>query len=1094
MLARKLAIVLGVAFVFASVQVAQAAKVRVWEGTISIPTYLLGPEDPNPQFPLVNGHNIYPYTALDDLTDTREPKTYRAIYLENEYLKATILPQMDGRVYSLYDKVAKREVLYRNNVIKYGMVGLRGAWISGGIEWNFPNGHTTDTVSPVASRFRENPDGSATVIVGDMDQVSNMHWEVALTLRPGVAHLAAHVTLFNSTSLPGLYWWWANAAVPGTDDMQFIYPMRVANPHSHTQLWTFPIWKGVNYSWYKDVHHATSLFGVDVHRSFFGAYYHKSDDGVIHVADYHEVPGKKTWTWGNAGDGRIWIHLLTDNDGQYCEIQSGHFQTQLSQEFMPPQRAESWTEYWYPVGGLGGGFVEGTPQMAINVVYLPAGAAVNSSVELAVSPAVPLHDAKIEVKLGSQTLKTFSPVSFEPLATKKFAIPVPDVAAAKKQLVVTIENAEGKELLHWNAGEPVDGNPNLSAKPGVQEVNQKPNSELTTEELFLRGVNDEKEGRRLQAASIYKEVLKRDSGYVPALLKLAEEDYYAADFAAAENLLARAQARDAKDPRVGYLAGVIYKGAGKWDLARDNFWTSLRFGGAQAPALVELGEIAIRQKDYAHAEKLLRNALSYDPGNGVALSDLAAALRLGGNLKEAAGVANKAVEKMPILPYALAEQWRVEAALDGIAAAQHAAEVFKNAVGFRSQGYLEAAAWYRRLGDLASSDFVLASGAKTLAVKEVSPLIYYYLAADRWDDGTEQGASAAAEAAERANAETVFPNRPEDAVVLREVLAHNPSDSHAKYFLGNFLFAHSHYAEAADLWKQATGEGFHYAVLYRNLGVYAWRVQNDPAAAAEYYASAIKQAPHDFRLYVALDEIYTQSGKTSYREKLFANAPVDVLGHDTVRARRVLLNVEERRYDQALDALKGHNFRPWEGGRIMRQLFVMANLEKGRQSLAAGNFKAAEESFRAGLEYPENLGVGKPQHPQDEEALYWLGRALEAQGEKAAAQRTWQEAVAEMRAAQDESEEGGGGGSSRFYAALAIERLGHADEAAGILDGLAGRLRKGHGSAYNYYLAGLVENYRKQDAEATASFRRALELDPELWQARLELQREGTTR
>jgi Tfp pilus assembly protein PilF len=1086
---RKFTIGFSLVLILALVQAAQAANVRVWEGTTSIPTYLLGPEDPNPQFPLVNSHNIYPYTALDDLTDNREAKTYRAIYLENEYLKATILPQMDGRLYSLYDKVAKREVFYRNNVIKYGMVGLRGAWISGGVEFNFPNGHTTDTVSPVASRFLQNPDGSATVVVGDVDQVSGMHWEVALTLRPGVAHLEQHVTLFNATPLPGLYWWWANAAVPGTDDMQFIYPMRLTNPHSHTEIWTFPMWKEVNYTWYKDVHHATSLFGVDVHRPFFGAYYHNSDAGVIHVADYRQVPGKKTWTWGNAGDGRIWIHLLTDNDGQYCEIQAGRFQTQLSQEFIPPQKVESWTEYWYPVAGLGGGFVDGTPQMAINVIYPSSGVARKSSVVLAVSPAVSLHGTKIEVKQGTETLKEFSPVSFEPLATKKFTIPVADVTAAKKQLDVTILNVEGKTLLHWYAGDPADGNPNQSVKPGEQEVNRKPDRELSVEELFLRGVNDEKEGRQLQATGIYKEALKRDSGYVPALLKLAEEDYYAADFAGAEDLMARARVRDAKDPRVGYLAGVIYKGAGEIGLAQDSFWSSLRFGGAVAPALIQLGEIAIQRKQYGQAEKLLRKAQRHNPDDGVALSDLAVALRLGGNLKEASEVANKAVDKMPILPYALAEQWRVEAALGGIAPAQHDM-VFTNTVGYRSQGYLEAGAWYRRLGDLASSDSVLRAATKNLAAKEVSPLIYYYLAANGWDEGNAQQASADANAAEKANVEAVFPNWPEDAMVLREVVAHNPSDVHAKYFLGNFLFAHSHYAEAAALWKQAEGEGFHYAVLYRNLGVYALRVQNDPTSAAAYYGSAIKQSPADFRLYVDLDEIYTQLGKTSYREKLFAGAPPEVLGHDAVRARRVLLNVEERRYDQALDALKGHNFRPWEGGRIVRELFVLANLEKGRQAFEAGQFKVGEESFRAGLEYPENLGVGKPEHPQDEEALYWLGRALEAQGEKSAAHNAWQQVVDQMRAAQDESEEGGGGSSS-FYAALALDRLGHSAEASRILDGLARELATGRKSAYDYYLVGLVKNYRKQEGQAAADFRRALELNPGFWQARLELQRKG---
>ncbi len=603
MSSRKLSMGFSLVLFLALAQVAQAAQVRVWEGTITIPTYLLGPENPNPPFPLVNDHNIYPYTELDDLTNNRQPKAWKAIYLENKYLKVTILPQMDGRVYSIYDKIAKREVLYRNNVVKYEIVGLRGAWISGGIEWNFPNGHNTDTVSPVSSRIRENADGSATAVIGDVDQVSGMHWEVALSLHPDTASLQAHVTLFNSTPVTNLYWWWANSAVPATDDLQFSIPMRWGT--TMREVRTYPIWQGTDYSWYRNWHHASDLFGIGVHRSFFGAYYHQPDYGVVQVSNYRKVPGKKFFTWGNSGDGDVWIPLLTDNDGQYCEIQAGHFRTQGLRNFMPPQSVESWNEYWYPVAQLGGGFVEGTRQMAINVIY-PSPDAAGKSVVLAVSPVAVLHGAKIEVKMGSETLKDFSPVSLEPLATKKFTIPVADVAAAKKQLDVTIKDAEGKTLLHWNAGEPIDGNPDLSVKTGLEKVDRRPDSELSVEDLFLRGLDVEKKGRSLEAIGIYQEVLKRDSGFVPALLKLAQADYEAADFAGAEALMARARAREEENPQVGYLAGVIYKGDGKLGLAKDGFWYSLRFGGAKAPALVELGEIAIHQKDYAGAAKLLR--------------------------------------------------------------------------------------------------------------------------------------------------------------------------------------------------------------------------------------------------------------------------------------------------------------------------------------------------------------------------------------------------------------------------------------------------------------------------------------------------------
>jgi hypothetical protein len=214
--------------------VLHGADVRGWEGTVELPTYVLGAPDPNPAFPLISRHNIYPYTMLDDLTDRRKVRTYGALFLENEYLRATILPELGGRLYSLYDKVARREVFCRNHVVKYGLVGLRGAWISGGVEFNFPNGHTTLTVSPVAARLIQSSDGSATVVVGAVDWVSGMHWEVALTLRPGQARFEQHVTLANSTALPNLYWYWANAAIPATEDMQFIYPMREANPHSFT--------------------------------------------------------------------------------------------------------------------------------------------------------------------------------------------------------------------------------------------------------------------------------------------------------------------------------------------------------------------------------------------------------------------------------------------------------------------------------------------------------------------------------------------------------------------------------------------------------------------------------------------------------------------------------------------------------------------------------------------------------------------------------------------------------------------------------------------------------------------------------------------
>jgi hypothetical protein len=160
---------------------------RVWEGTLAIPTYELGPPSPYPallDYPRRKWRPVYPYTFLDDLTGRRAEKTYKAVFLENEYVRVTVLPELGGHLYAIYDKTANRDELYTNHGVKYAMVSIRGAWVSGGIEWNFPDGHTLTTVSPVDYVMRTGPDGSAEVVVGDTERVQGMQWSVAIRLRP----------------------------------------------------------------------------------------------------------------------------------------------------------------------------------------------------------------------------------------------------------------------------------------------------------------------------------------------------------------------------------------------------------------------------------------------------------------------------------------------------------------------------------------------------------------------------------------------------------------------------------------------------------------------------------------------------------------------------------------------------------------------------------------------------------------------------------------------------------------------------------------------------------------------------------------------
>lgn len=1060
-----------VAFLFVCC-LTHAQPIHGWEGSITIPTYQLGAPDPNPPFALVNSNPVYPYAMLDDLSDHREPKTYRAIYLENQYLKITVLPELGGHVYSIYDKLRHREMLYRNNVIKYGLVGPRGAWIAGGMEFSFPFAHTTDTVSNVESALRQNSDGSATALVGAIDWVSNMYWEIALTLRPNTARLEEQVTLFNATPLNNLYLFWTNTAVPATDDLQYVYPMRETisdDPFAIVQSW--PVWKGVDQSWYKNDPSAMAIFARDVHRNFFGIYYHQSNYGVVHVSDFRHDPGKKVWSWGTARSGRIWDHILSDDDGPYNEIQSGRFATQGYRELMEPSRAEQWTEYWYPVADLDGGFVEATDQMAINASFLQKGAAPAGEVKVLFSPVAVVSNVTVTVKLGSELLRSIQHVELTPLHSAAYTIPVADLDRARKDLRVEVASGQGKPLLVWSASDPIDGNPNLIPSAGKPlETPISISSETPLEQLYLEGVFLQKRGDTEGARKIFRQVLQRDPGYIPALLDEAFYSYRAADFAGAERLIHLAQQRDSENPMVAYAVGLVYRAQGRLPLAADAFWSVIHYGPQSmpglslSPAYMELGEIAIRQHDYARAIDLLQQAIDHNPADALALADLAVAERLSGNSTAAAAASAKAVQQMPLLPYALAENWQDT----------DAARAWTQTIGSDPQNYLAVAAWYHDLGAWQSSDAVLNAAIAALPAQNLSPMVYYYLADNSRQRGElERARRFAVKAASLPIAE-VFPNTITDAAILTDAVLQSPQDAHARYALGNFLFAHARYDEAAALWSEALDQKFDNPVLLRNLGVYEWHVKDNPATAATYYMRAIALSPNDYRLYEDLDEIYEGAGDTAARTTLFHGAPADVLDRDTIRARHALFFLQQLQPDQALSLLKDHTFKPWEGGVVVHNIFVRANLEEGRMALAAHKPQEAAQDFQEAMRYPEQLGTGEPAEPELTEQLYWLGVALDALGKGAEAKAAW------TKAAGIE-----GDGKTNVFSALSYKKLGQSTLARRLLEQCIAGAESSSATASDYLRAGLAERYSGNTERARRDFQLALKADPLYWQARI---------
>ena len=168
--------------------------VKAWQEQVIIPTYKTGQPDKNPMFlekRVYQGSSgaVYPHPVIDKISDEKVDKTYNALFLENEYLKIMVLPELGGRIQMALDKTNGYHFVYYNSVIKPALVGLAGPWISGGIEFNWPQHHRPSTFDPVDFCIEDNADGSKTIWVNELEQMFHTKGMAGFTLYPGRAYL-----------------------------------------------------------------------------------------------------------------------------------------------------------------------------------------------------------------------------------------------------------------------------------------------------------------------------------------------------------------------------------------------------------------------------------------------------------------------------------------------------------------------------------------------------------------------------------------------------------------------------------------------------------------------------------------------------------------------------------------------------------------------------------------------------------------------------------------------------------------------------------------------------------------------------------------
>src|SRR5262247_1704625 len=775
---------------------------RVWEALFTLPTYELGPPDPNP--PLFDcartrGRPSYPYPLLDSLTNKRVDKTYRAVFLENEYLRVTVLPELGGKLYAIYDKTARRDALYTNHVVKYAMVGIRGAWTSGGIEWNFPDGHTLTTVSPVDAVSIKKKDGSAAVIVGDTERVQRMQWAVAIRLRPGRKVVETEVTLNNRRETPGRYWFWATAAAPATDDMRFIYPMREAYPHAFWPVFSFPKHNGVDLSAYREVTNYLSLFARDSQRDFFGVYYEKSDWGIAHVADRHDLPGKKTWTWGTDEAGKIWIDKLTDNDGQYVEFQAGRFETQMEHEIIAPHRVERFTEYWFPLDKLGGGFNKVTKDVALRVEVT------GEQARITANASAKFDDAELFIAASGKQIHS-SRINFSPERPFATTVKLP----APMVIVVRIRAKDGRELVHYYTDSPPDGNPDF--KPATRPMPDP--APASAERFYLAGLAADKKSDDPAARSAYYEALKLDPGYAPAHTALGLSFYRSGEYDRAEAHLQAALRRNRDDGDTHYYLALVRRAQNRVGEAIEQLMWCVRAGHRESVARYTLGEIDLASDTLDGALKQLSQSVRLDPRDLKARTVLAVAERRAGRLDAAQARIDEVVREAPIDYFALHEQYSVLKARKQDAEAERVWAELWRLLARDPDLLLELVFDYAAIGRAEAMTLIekgfyeIVYGQKKLP----HPMLLYLLNSP----SNQMAANQKAEDAAKVDPAYVFPHRVEEIAILQTTLKANPTDGRAAYYLGAALASKLRFKEALEAWRIAEQFDSKNAVAHRN--------------------------------------------------------------------------------------------------------------------------------------------------------------------------------------------------------------------------------------------------------------------------------------
>ena len=983
------------------------------EVALEYPTYPVGEPEEHPLFferRVYQGSNgkVYPLPFISKVFDVPQIRSYRGVRLENEFVRVLLLPEIGGRIHAAQDKTnGDYDIFYHQRVIKPALVGLAGPWISGGVEFNWPQHHRPGTFMPTDWAIERAADGSVTVWMSEHDPLNRLKGMHGVRLTPDSSLIELRVRLFNRTPYLQTFLWWANAAVKVHSEYRSFFPPDVhyVADHAKRAISSFPVasgyYYGVDYqsrpganelTSYQNIPVPTSYMVLDSKYGFLGGFDHQTNGGFVHVADPLIAPGKKQWTWGHAPFGQAWDRELSADNAPYFELMAGVYtDNQPDFSYLHPYETRVFSQFWWPIQDIGP--VQNANRNA--AIRFDQGA--DGRCEIGLVAPRRIDNAKLRIR-GSQNLRTEWQISLQPGHAWRSEFTVP-IGTAVEAIVLT--DSAGKELLTYGP----ESKRRRDTLPEPAKEPREPADIASADELFLVGEHLDQYRHPTREAELYwQEAIKRDPGDYRSRIALARRCISRFQFQEAiEHLTVAIQRLTAFHPNpitgeAHYYAGLAFRFLGQDESSEKAFgkasWDKSYFDAAK----YELALLACRRNDFAGAMAQLGATRCQLPESNLAgvLQGIVAGIE--GDALAKTAILREALLRDPLDHWASYELAKQEESpdLDRFLrqCRNDAQTILDLAFNYIEAGLLERAIGLLELHEASPVVETVTPNpaARTIMTKFV--LAWLYARTDQ----AERCARWLQEA-QHADPAFLFPSRALEAQILEWAIAQSGSRRNAAYGLGNLYYDRRRYVDAIRLWEVGVQDDPQHARLYRNLGLAYWNQERASDKARQAYGRAVELAPTDARLAYEFDQLRKRlnDAPEARLARLERQLEVVLSRDDFCVEYLALLNLAERHAD-ALALMMRRRFHPWEGGegKVLAQ-YRIAHLALGKKALATGAAASALVHFTTANQPSPNLGEEFHYLQSRADLNYWRGRALSALGREKEAERAYATSANEVQ-------------------------------------------------------------------------------------------------